>query len=153
MRYHQIAFSLQYSKADFVYLFHRNTNDKTIQMEEILLKQIELDWNKAIEENDVASMAKYMSDEWVIFSGDGNITTKQMFLHYVKSGDLVHTQMDFEILNVKVLGSTGIVMQKGTSSGNWKGQAFSNYEIASSVFIRQNGQWLAVQTMIAPANK
>lgn len=122
-------------------------------MEDKLLKQIELDWNKAIEANDVVSMAKFMSDEWVIFSGDDNVTTKQMFLQLVKSGDLIHTQMEFEVLNVKVYGNTGIVMQKGTSSGNWKGQTFSNYEIASTVFIRQNDQWLAVQTMIAPATK
>lgn len=120
-------------------------------MKEKLLKQIELDWNKAIEENDVATMAKYMSDEWVIFSGDGNLTTKQMFLQYVKSGDLIHIEMDFEILNVKIFENTCMIMAKGTSSGIWKGQTFSNYEISSTVFIKQNGQWLAVQTMIAPA--
>lgn len=122
-------------------------------MEEELLKQTELDWNKAIEENDVVSMAKYMSDEWVIFSGDGNITTKQMFIEFVESGDLVHTEMDFETLSVKVFGDTGIIMQRGTSSGNWKGQVFSNFEISSTVFVRENGRWLAVQTMIAPATK
>jgi ketosteroid isomerase-like protein len=122
-------------------------------MESEILKQIEIDWNKSIELNDVISMAKYMSDEWVIFSGDGNVTSKQMFLQFVKSGDLVHTQMDFEILSVKVFDNTGIVMQKGTSSGNWRGQTFSNFEIASTVFIKQNGQWQAIQTMIAPATK
>jgi len=122
-------------------------------MEKSLLKNIELEWNKAIEANDVDSMAKYMSDEWVIFSGDGNIITKQMFLQFVRSEDLIHTQMDFEVLDVKVFGDTGIVMQKGTSSGVWKGQTFSNYEIASTVFIRQNDQWLALQTMLAPATK
>lgn len=122
-------------------------------MEEEVLKRTELDWNKAIEENDVVTMAEYMSDEWVIFSGDGNITTKQMFIDFVKSGDLVHTEMDFEILRVKVFGDTGIIMQRGTSSGNWKGQAFSNFEIASTVFVKEEGRWLAVQTMIAPATK
>jgi ketosteroid isomerase-like protein len=120
-------------------------------MEEKLLKQIELEWNKAIEDNDVHAIAKFMAEDWVIFSGDGNITTKQMFLQLVKSGDLIHTQMDFKVLNVKVYGDTGIVMQKGTSSGNWKGQEFSNFEISTTVYIRQNEQWLAVQTMLAPA--
>jgi hypothetical protein len=28
-----------------------------------------------------------MDDEWIIFSGDGNITTKETFLQHVKSGD------------------------------------------------------------------
>ena len=122
-------------------------------MESKILEQIEIDWNKSIELNDVVSMAKYMADEWVIFSGDGNIITKQMFLQFVKRGDLVHTQMDFEILSVKIFSNAGIVMQKGTSSGNWQGQSFSNYEIASTVFIQENGKWQAVQTMIAPATK
>ena len=120
-------------------------------MEDEILKQLELDWNKSIELNDVVSMGKYMSDEWVIFSGDGNITTKEMFLQFVKSGDLVHTLMDFEILKVQLYGNAGIIMQKGTSSGNWKGQSFSNYEIASTVFVKEGNQWQAVQTMIAPA--
>jgi ketosteroid isomerase-like protein len=122
-------------------------------MEERQIKQIEFEWNKAIEKNDVESMAKFMSDEWIIFSGDGNITTKQMFLQLVESGDLIHTEMDFEILNVKSFGNTCLVMARGTSSGIWKGQAFSNYEISSTVFIKENDQWLAVQTMIAPATK
>ena len=117
------------------------------------VKQIELEWNKAIEKNDVNSMAKFMADEWIIFSGDGNITTKKMFLQLVESRELIHTEMDFEILNVKNFGDTSLVMAKGTSSGIWKGQTFSNYEISSTVFIKDNDQWLAVQTMIAPANK
>lgn len=96
-------------------------------------------------------MAKFMADEWIIFSGDGNITTKEMFLQLVESEDLIHTEMDFEILNVKNFDNTSLVIAKGTSSGFWKGQEFSNYEVSSTVFIKENGQWLAVQTMIAPA--
>ncbi len=121
--------------------------------ETALLKQIELSWNKAIEDNLVEEMSKYMHEEWIIFSGDGNVTTKDSFLKSVNSGELVHTKMDFQILNVKVYGNTGLIMQQGTSAGNWKGQTFSNYEIASSVFIRKNNKWLAVQTMVAPAEK
>lgn len=61
--------------------------------------------------------------------------------------------MDFEGLRVKDYNDMGLVMQRGTSAGTWQGQAFSNYEIASTVYIKKNNEWLAVQTMIAPANK
>lgn len=118
-----------------------------------LLKQAELKWNKAIQENLVEEMGKYMDNEWVIFSGDGNITTKEAFLRLVKSGDLQHSKMDFEILRVKIHENTGLVMQRGTSAGTWQGQSFDNYEIASTVFVRKSNNWLAVQTMIAPANR
>jgi hypothetical protein len=117
-----------------------------------LLKRTELRWNKAIEGNHVEEMSKYMHNEWIIFSGDGNVTTKEMFLTSVSTRELVHTKMDFEILNVKVYHNTGLIMQRGTSAGTWKGQAFSNYEVASTVFIKNNEEWLAVQTMIAPAD-
>src|SRR5690554_6016484 len=122
-------------------------------MEEERVKQIELEWNRAIEKNDVDMMAKFMSDEWIIFSGDGNVTTKEVFLKLVESGDLIHTEMDFEILHVKNFGNTSLVMAKGTSSGTWKGQKFSNDEVSSTVFIKDDDKWLAVQTMIAPATK
>ncbi|HYF69834.1 MAG TPA: nuclear transport factor 2 family protein [Ohtaekwangia sp.] len=117
------------------------------------VKHIELEWNKAIVKNDVNAMAKFMSDEWIIFSGDGNITTKEMFLRLVERGELIHTEMDFEILDVRNFGNTSLVMAKGTSSGIWKGQTFSNYEVSATVFIKDNDQWLAVQTMVAPATK
>jgi hypothetical protein len=117
------------------------------------LKQTELKWNKAIQDNLPEEMAKYMDDEWIIFSGDGNITTKETFLQHATSGDLIHSIMDFEILRVKIYDNTGLVMQRGTSAGTWQGQSFNNYEIASSVFIRKNNNWRAIQTMIAPANK
>jgi ketosteroid isomerase-like protein len=99
----------------------KNDTKPTDKWKKNKVEQIELEWNKAIEKNDVESMGKFMSDDWMIFSGDGNITTKQMFLELVKKGDLTHTEMDFEI--------------------------------SSTVFLRRNDQWLAVQTMIAPATK
>lgn len=116
-----------------------------------ILKQTELKWNKAIEENEVKEMAKFMSEDWIIFSGDGNITEKKQFLQLVISGDLVHTKMDFNILRVKIYGNTGIVMQQGTSAGTWQGLPFSHYEIATTIFMKDNNRWLAVQTMIAPS--
>jgi|SRR5688572_31252539 len=115
------------------------------------LKQRELMWNKAIQDNLVDEMGIYMDEEWIIFSGNGNITTKEEFLQLVKSGDLKHSKMDFEILKVLIHDNTGLVMQRGTSAGTWQGQPFSNYEIASTVFVKKDNIWLAVQTMIAPA--
>lgn len=129
-------------------------NRRIMKSEEVIrLKQIELDWNKAIEENDLTAMAEFMSDEWILFSGNGTRLTKQTFMDLIAKKELTHTEMNFEILDAKIFDHTGIVLTKGTSSGYWKGQPFSNYEITSSVFIHRDGKWLAVQTMLAPANK
>ncbi|MDF2455124.1 MAG: nuclear transport factor 2 family protein [Cytophagaceae bacterium] len=93
-----------------------------------------------------------MHEEWIIFSGDGHITTKETFLDLVQKGELRHSRMDFEVIQVRIYNDTGLVMHRGTSAGVWKGQAFSNDEISSSVFIKKDNKWLAVQTMIAPAS-
>jgi hypothetical protein len=121
--------------------------------EAALLKQTSLKWDEAIEKNLVEEMGQYMHKDWIIFSGDGNITTKEAFLRSVQQGNLKHSKMDFEVLRVQVFENTGLVMQRGTSAGAWQGQSFENYEIASSVFIKEGNHWLAVQTMLAPANK
>lgn len=123
---------------------------ESISTDEERLKQLELDWNRAIEKNDVKEMAWYMADEWVIFSGNGNITTKERFLQSVKDKILVHTKMDFEILDVTVYGDTGIVMQRGISTGTWQEQIFDYQEISTTVFVKKNDRWQALHTMLAP---
>lgn len=115
------------------------------------VKQTEERWNKFIEDNNVTEMSKYMTEDWVIV-GQGGITSKETFLNLVKNGDLVHTRMDFEIVRVEVYGNTSIVTQRGTSAGTYKERPFSNYEWATSILVKGHEGWLAVYTMIAPAD-
>lgn len=73
-------------------------------------------------------MGAFMHHDWIIFSGDGNFTTKEEFLESVRSGRLKHTRMYFETLRVNIYGDTGIIVQRGISAGMWDGRAFSNQE-------------------------
>lgn len=114
------------------------------------LMQFGRDWDKAIASNDVEGMSSYMDDSWVIV-GSGGITSKENFLASVRSGDLQHTKMDFEDIRVEIYGDTGIVTGKGTSAGNYKGNAFSSYEWTTSVYIRRNDKWACVLTMLTNA--
>ncbi|MGZ5190623.1 MAG: nuclear transport factor 2 family protein [Flavisolibacter sp.] len=117
------------------------------------LSQFGKDWDKAIEANDVHSIAQFMSDDWVIIGTDGGITNKESFLDFIRSGDLQHNSMHFEDLRIEIYDNTGIVTSRGTSSGTYKGQPFSFYEWSSNVFIRKNDKWLCVLTMLTPAKK
>lgn len=128
--------------------------DRNVKTEETeTLKNTELEWGRFIEENNVAEMAKNMNEDWVILSGDGKMTTKEVFLKSVENGDLVHTRMDFKILEVRRYGDVGIVVAQGTSAGTWKEHAFSNDEVATSVFVKSGQRWRSVLTMLAPAIK
>ena len=61
--------------------------------------------------------------------------------------------MDSDETSIKFYEDTGIVTSRGTSAGNYKGQSFELYEWSTSIFIRKNGQWLCVHTMLTPAKK
>lgn len=108
-------------------------------------------WDQAIQSNDVTEIGKFMADNWVIVGTEGGITPKPHFLDFIRSGDLFHNRMDFEDIKVDVFDNTGIVISKGTSGGLYKGEAFSYYEWSTSVFIRKEGRWLCVFTMLTPA--
>jgi ketosteroid isomerase-like protein len=110
-------------------------------------------WDKAIENNDTQEIEKFMSNEWVIVGTEGGITKRSGFLNSIKSGVLVHNRMDFEDLKVEVYDNTGIVVGKGTSAGTYQGRPFSFYEWSTSVFIKNDGSWLCVLTMLTPAQK
>jgi ketosteroid isomerase-like protein len=106
-----------------------------------------LAWDAAIACNDVAAMSSYMSDDWICV-GETGISKKQNFLSWIACGDLVHTIMSSDELQVRLYGDTAIVVNRGTSAGTYKQAPFSLYEWSSNVFIRQNGVWMCVHTQL-----
>lgn len=117
------------------------------------LATVESKWNQSIVANDVKEIGRYMSDDWVIIGTEGGIVSKSSFLEWVRSGDLVHSRMDFENVRMQIYGDTGVITARGTSAGSYKGEPFSFYEWATSVYIKQGGNWRCVLTMLTPAQK
>ncbi|TKC07448.1 nuclear transport factor 2 family protein [Pedobacter frigoris] len=122
-----------------------------MQAEEELIEFGKL-WDKAIVNNDVLEIAKFMSEDWVITGSDG-ITSKSSFLELIESGVLTHNRMDADESDIRIYGQTGVVISRGTSAGTYKGQPFEFYEWSTSIFIWKQGKWLCVSTMVTPAKK
>jgi hypothetical protein len=117
------------------------------------LLQCEKDWNRAIENNNVDEIEKFLSADWVIVGTEGGITSKDEFLSWITSGDLTHSRMDSDETRVRVYENTGVITSRGTSAGKYKEQYFELYEWSTSTFIYKNGKWICVHTMLTPANK
>ena len=109
-------------------------------------------WDEAMVKNDPAEIGGFMADEWVIIGSDG-ITSKSAFLKWISLGKVNHNRMDADELIINIYGDTGIVVGRGTSAGTFEGQNFSLYEWSTSIFIKTNGVWLCVLTMLTPANR
>jgi ketosteroid isomerase-like protein len=106
-------------------------------------------WDQAMVRNDAEAIGRYMADDWVIIGPDGSIDDKATFLGLVKSGVVSHDVMESHDLNVRVYGSTAVVVARGVSGGTYQGQPFRVVERASCVFVRQNGQWRCVLTHLS----
>lgn len=109
-------------------------------------------WDEAMVRNNVDEIAQYMTDDWVIVGSNG-ITTRAIFLESIRSGSVMHNKMDSDQMTIKIYGDTSIVISRGTSAGTYNGRSFDLYEWSTSVFIRTEGTWRCVSTMVAPAIK
>ena len=110
-------------------------------------------WDEAMVGNNAGEISEFMSDDWVIVGTGGGITPKNRFLEEIRNGNLTHSRMDSDEMRVKIYDNAGVVTSRGTSAGIYKGQPFELYEWSSSFFIRQQGKWFCVLTMLTPAEK
>ena len=110
--------------------------------------RVEQVWSHALAINDVRGIGEHASEDWVIATAEGTITTRATFLAVVASGDLVHDQMAHEPDTVRVYGDTAIVSGPVRSGGTWKGQRFDTHERSTDVFIKQGGRWRCVFTQL-----
>jgi hypothetical protein len=111
------------------------------------------DWDEAMIRNNPQEITRFMSDDWVIVGTEGGITPKSSFIESIRSGDLIHRQMDADDFRVRIYENTGVLTSRGTSAGTYKGQPFSFFEWSTSIFLWKADEWRCVLTMLTPANK
>ena len=58
------------------------------------------------------------------------------------------SDMEFDDMKVRVYGDSAVVTARATSKGKFNGQAFTELERSSDVFVRQKGQWKCVLTQL-----
>jgi ketosteroid isomerase-like protein len=113
------------------------------------VRKVNEDWDRAMIGNDADEIGRYMADDWVIVGTDGSVSTKQSFLALVRSRVLSHDVMESHDLRLRVYGDAAVVVARGVSGGRYGHHAFHEVERATSVFVRQEGQWRCVLTHLS----
>ncbi|MEU9373659.1 nuclear transport factor 2 family protein [Streptomyces sp. NPDC048255] len=109
------------------------------------------EWAAAIVSNDVARMASFMAEDWVIVS-DSGISTKDQFLAFVESGALTHSAMELiSPPRIRVHGDTAVFTARATNTAHYGGRQSDADEWTTDVFVRQDGRWLCVLSHITAA--
>jgi ketosteroid isomerase-like protein len=132
---------------------HSNKESAMKERAEEELSTLEKGWAQAFVKNDAEAIGRYMAADWTVITPDGGVIDKATFVGLIKSGVLTHEEMEFGDMRVRVYGDTAVVTSRATSKGKFKGEAFSELERSSDVFVKQKGQWKCVLTQLTRIGK
>jgi ketosteroid isomerase-like protein len=121
-------------------------------MEEELLK-LEKAFGEAIVKNDLESIGRVVTGDWIIIDPNGEIVDRARFFEVIKSGALTHDLMESEDLRVRVYGDSAVVTAITSTKGKFMGQDFSTQERATDVFVKRDGRWQCVLTHLTKFTK
>jgi len=126
--------------------------DQRMTAEEELLK-LEKKFAEAIVRNDLESIGRLVTDDWIIIDPNGEIVDRAHFFEVIKSGALTHDLMDSDDFRVRVYGDSAVVSAVTRSKGKFMAQEFSTQERATDVFVKRDGRWQCVLTHLARFTK
>ena len=110
--------------------------------------QVELAWNRALEQGDAAALDRIWAEEFLDTSFDGTVTTKEEDLASVASGDLVYQSSRVRDLIIHVYGKFAVVTGHWTAVGQFKGVDVSGEFRYTDVYVKREGRWQAVSSQI-----
>ena len=113
------------------------------------LKQLEVDWSNAQKAGDVDKLSQIVADDWAGIGADGSKSTKKSFLADVKSGSNKLESFEMGPMDVKMLGNIAVVQGTDTEKSANKGKDTSGKWAWMDVFVKRNGQWVAVRSQSA----
>jgi len=108
--------------------------------EQDLLK-VERDFAAAVLSNDADAIGKFLTDDWAIVDADGGVIDRARFLSAIKSGTLVHEEMELDDLTVRAHGDSAVVTTITSTKGRFAGQEFTTQERATDFFVKRDGRW------------
>ena len=115
-----------------------HTRSNSVQEE---LLKVERDFAAAVLSNDVDAIGKFLTDDWAIVDADGGVIDRARFLSVIKSGTLVHEEMELDDLAVRANGDSAVVTTITSTKGTFAGQHFTTQERATDFFVKRDGRW------------
>ena len=76
----------------------------------VQVKKVDQQWADATLRRDAASLNRILADDLKYVHGNASVQNKQQFIASLNSGDMVYHSIDFQDVDVRVLGDTAVVM-------------------------------------------
>jgi ketosteroid isomerase-like protein len=120
--------------------------------EEELLK-VEKEFAKAVLSNDAEAIGKFLTDDWAIVDADGGVIDKARFLSVIKSGTLVHEEMELDDMTVRAFGDSAVVTTITSTKGKFASQEFTTQERATDFFVKRGDRWQCLFSQLTTFKK
>lgn len=112
------------------------------------IKQIEIEWGEAFERGDIATLDRFMAEEYILTDPLGNVRNKTESLAAIKTNDVFFESSNSDNVNVRINGDTAVVTGRSTFKGRYKGWSMAGQYQYTDVLVRRSGAWQAVSSHI-----
>jgi ketosteroid isomerase-like protein len=109
--------------------------------DEAEVAQRDIDYQAAVEKNDVATMDRILADGFVLVVGTGKVFTKSDLLEEARSGRVLYERQDAAERTVRLWGDTAVVTALLSAKGTEDGKPFAYRVWYSDTYVRAPGGW------------
>ena len=106
-----------------------------------ILAALDKQYQKAVEQNDAATMARILADDFVLIVGDGESYTKKDLVDDAKSGKTHYVHQEDSDQSVRIWGDTAVVTAKLWAQGIEDGKAVDYTLWFSDTYVRTPKGW------------
>lgn len=125
---------------------------KHLEREQIVA--LEKEWQQAALADDVATMDKLLSDDYLGITASGEVLTKAQQLDHMREKKLVLSQLQTSELKIKLIGHIAIVTSLAEVEGTSDGDTLHGAYRYTRVYQRMaNGSWKITSFEVTPTTK
>ncbi len=119
------------------------------QQAEQEIKRINQAWVQALTVGDTATLDQLMADDCIFaYALDGD--DKAQFLADIAAGQLRVAELNREHVEIRIHGSTGVLIAFDTADWNYKGHHITGYYRTMHVYAHLHGRWQIVAIQASP---
>ena len=122
----------------------------TTEIPDFLVK-LEERFNRAMVSNDVETISKCITDDWILVTPEAGPVPRSRILSVIESGRLTHSTMTKDGTHAAVVGDLAWVTGRGQNTGTFDGHPIKADEYITDIYRRVNGEWLCMLTHLTPA--
>lgn len=117
------------------------------------LAELEERFNRAMVSNDVDTITKCITDDWILITPEAGPIPRSRILDVVGSGRLTHSSMSKTATHAAVIGDMAWVTGRGQNTGTFNGAPIEADEYITDIYRRVGEEWLCMLTHLTPVQK